>query len=73
VADAAEGVVDLLALVVELALVGEALPRGAGAGLAAVLAPVRDSLLAGGDELDEARLGVVALGLGHRGADLVSG
>ena len=57
----------------ELALVGEALPGGAGAGLAAVDAAVGDPVGAGPQQLDRARLGEALLRLRHLGPDPVAG
>ncbi|CAA9489157.1 MAG: hypothetical protein AVDCRST_MAG13-1638 [uncultured Solirubrobacteraceae bacterium] len=59
VADAAQGVVDLLGLDLELARVGQDLPGGAG-----MVRAGRDPLGARGQELDDAGLAVALLALG---------
>ena len=56
VADPLQRLGDLFALDRQLALVGEPLPGGAGAGLAAVAAAVGDAVGAGRQQLDRARL-----------------
>ena len=71
-ADATERVVHLCRLLGELALVGHALPGGAGAGLASVQAAVGDPLGARAHQLDRLRLAVVALGAGQAGAHAVA-
>jgi hypothetical protein len=72
-ADPAERVGDLLLLVTQLALVGEALPRRSRAGLAAVDAAVGEAIRGGLEQLDRARLGEALLALGHLGTDPVAG
>ena len=57
----------------ELALVGEALPGRAGAGLALVDAAVGDAVGAGPQQLDRPRLGEALLRLRHLGPDPVAG
>ena len=71
--EAAQRVVDLLLLDAQLLLVGEPLPWGAGARLAAVVAAVGDAVGAGAQQLHGPRLGVVALALRDRGEDPVAG
>jgi len=57
--------------VVQLPLVGEALPGGAGAGLAAVDAAIGQPVGGGADDLDRPRLGEALLALGDFGADAI--
>jgi hypothetical protein len=63
--EAPQRLVDLAGLLLELLLVGQSLPRGAGAGLAVVHAPVGDPARAGLEHLQDAGLAVAALGLGQ--------
>ena len=72
-AEALEGLGDLRLLLGELTLVGEALPGGAGTGLAAVHAGVGDPVGAGLEQLDDGRLGPGLLRLADPGADAVAG
>ncbi len=67
-ADPAQGVADLLGLDLELALVGEHLPRRAR-----VVGDGRDPVGRRLEDLDRARLGVRALGLADDGAHAVAG
>jgi len=67
-ADAAQRVVHLLRLDLQLALVGDDLPGRAG-----VVGARRHAVRRGLDDLDRARLGVGALGLPDHGADAVAG
>ena len=57
----------------ELALVGEALPGRAGAGLAFVHAAVGDAVGAGAQQLDRPRLGEARFCLRHLGPHAVAG
>ena len=67
-ADAGQRVLDLLLLDLELALVGQHLPRRAR-----VVGDLGDAVGRGLEDLDRARLGVGALGLADHGADAVAG
>ena len=73
VADPAQRLVDLVALLDQLLLVSEALPRCTRAGLAFVQAAVRDSVGAGTQQLDRARLGEALLRLGDLRPHQVAG
>jgi len=72
-ADAAQGVVDLVALGAQLALVVESLPGRPGTGLAGVLAAIGDAVGAGSQELHTLRLCELTLCLRHLRAHLVAG
>ena len=68
VADPGQRLLDLLGLDLELALVGQHLPRRAG-----VVGDLGQAVGRGLEDLDRARLGVGALGLADDGADAVAG
>ena len=70
-AEPAQRLVDLARLLLQLSLIGQALPRRAGAGLALVGAAIRDPVRARADELDGGPLREPALGLGQPGTDAV--
>src|SRR5206468_4990765 len=71
-AEAAQGRVDLVALLVELALVWQPLPGRPRTGLAVAEAPIRHAIRAGVDQLDGLRLREVPLRLGQPGPDPVA-
>src|SRR5436190_6271607 len=59
-------------LVAKLFLIGEGLPRSAGAGLPAVIAAWRQAVSRCPDDLPRGGLGIAALGFGDLGADTVA-
>ena len=71
-ADPPQRVLHLGLLLGQLALVGEALPGRAGAGLAAVDAAVGEAVGAGAQQLDRPRLGEALLAFRHLGEDAVA-
>jgi hypothetical protein len=71
-ADPPQRVLHLGLLLVQLALIGEALPGGAGARLAAVDATVREAVGAGAQQLDRPRLGEALLAFRHLGEDAIA-
>jgi hypothetical protein len=72
-ADPAQGVIDLGALLLELAFIGQSLPRRARARLAAVHTGRGHPVRGGTQELRGRRLRVVSLRLVHARADAIAG